>query len=272
MWQGRRVASAVMPSSPTSRAAGFRPTPRTALWLAGVTTVALAGANAARVARMRRQAGVEAGDHDHLATVGEGLGPALRLLVIGDSAARGYGLAGSTEALPFQLATRLAKATGRRIETAALATDGHTTNDVLVHQVPLLKAHRPDVIVLMVGVNDAFKGRRAVQVREDTRRVLTAIRAGAPEAALAFVTCPDLRSAPGVAWPLNAALSWRCRRIASAQRDVAGDLDVLTVPLERPLREHYGGDGFHPGARGIALVADMAAEVLVEEETSWTSA
>jgi lysophospholipase L1-like esterase len=241
------------------------------LWLAGATTVALAGVNAARITRMRRQAGVEPGDHDHLATVGEGLGPALRLLVLGDSAARGYGLAGPAEALPFQVATRLAKATGRRIETAAMATDGHTTVDVLEHQVPLVKAHRPDVIVLMVGVNDAFKGRKIAQVRDDTRRLLTALRQQAPEAALAFVTCPDLRSAPGVAWPLNAALGWRCKRVSRAQRAVADDLGVLVVPLERPLREHYGGDGFHPGASGIAVVAEMAAAVLVDEETSWTS-
>jgi len=237
-----------------------------------VTTVALAGLNAVRVTRMRRQAGVEPGDHDHLATVGEGLGPPLRLLVIGDSAARGYGLADAGEALPFQVSTRLAKATGRRISTAALATDGHTTADVLAEQAPLVMAHRPDVVVLLVGVNDAFKGRRATQVRHDTRKLLTALSADAPGAALAFVTCPNLRSAPGLAWPLNAVLGLRCRQVAAAQAAVAADLGVPTIQLTRPLREHYGADGFHPGAAGIAAVAEQVARTLVEKEASWISA
>lgn len=234
-----------------------------------MTTVTLAGMNAARVARMRRHAGVEPGDHDHLATIGEGLGRPLRLLVIGDSAARGYGLADAGEALPFQVATRLAKATGRRIATAALATDGHTTADVLEAQAPVVKAHRPDVVVLLVGVNDAFKGRRTAQVRHDTRKLLTSLSADAPDAAITFVTCPNLRSAPGLAWPLNAVLGLRCRQVAAAQAAVAADLGVPTIPLTRPLREHYGGDGFHPGAAGIAAVAEQVARTLVEKETSW---
>lgn len=219
---------------------------------------------AIRVARMRGRAPTHAFDLDPTTTLGEGLGAPVRLLVLGDSAARGYGLADASDAYPQQLARRLASATGRRVHVTSLATDGHRIADVAGEQVPLVKAARPDAVVVSVGVNDAVGRTRRDVLRRVTRDLLVDLRAAADGAVLALVTCPDLRRAPGLPWPLGVAVGWRCRQVAAVQAEVARELAVATVPLPAADPEMFGADGFHPGRQGQVAMARRTAEVLLD--------
>lgn len=229
----------------------------------GLGLATVAALTVVRVQRLRGAAATHAHDLDHSTTVGEGLGDAVRLLVLGDSAARGYGLQDPAEALPQQLARRVATATGRRVHVTSFATDGHRTADVLDHQVPLVRAARPDAVVVSVGVNDAIGGTGRAELRAATHDLLTHVRAAADGAVLALVCCPDLRPAPGLPRPLNLAVGWRCRRAAAAQAGIADELDVAAVPLSSATPDLFGVDGFHPGAAGQAAMAEVAADALL---------
>lgn len=228
---------------------------------AGLGLAVTAVTTALRVRRMRRSA--PSHDPDHTATLGEGLGAPVRLLVLGDSAARGYGLADPADAFPQQLARRLAAGTGRRVHVTCLATDGHRTADVLTHQVPRVRGTDADAIVVSVGVNDAVAGTRPGEVRRATRDLLVEVGAAAEGAVVVAVTCPDLRRVPGLPRPVGAALGWRCRRVAAAQAEVAAELGVLTVPLPTVPPAMYGADGFHPGDVGQAAMARVTADALL---------
>ena len=257
MPDARRAPAAIL--VPTPRRVGRLGVGAAGLWLAAVAVT-----TARRVRRMRRS--VPAHDLDHTATVGEGVGEPVRLLVLGDSAARGYGLADPADAFPQQLARQLAAGTGRRVHVTCLATDGHRTADVLDHQVPRLPASHVDAVVVSVGVNDAVGGTRPIELRRSTRDLLVGVGTAAAGAVTVVVTCPDLRSVPGLPWPVRPALGWRCRRVAAAQAEAADALGVTTVPLPTVDPAMYGADGFHPGAAGQAAMARVTVDALLARE------
>lgn len=224
-----------------------------------------------RQVRKLRVAGHAAADLDHGRTVGEGLGEPVRLLVLGDSAARGHGLTDPGQAFPAALGRELARRTGRRVAVACLAADGDRTADVLTRQVPLVRAHQPDVLVASVGVNDAVRMTPLGRVTDDTASLVAALDASAaPDVAL--VTCPDLGTAPGFPVPLRWLVGWRCRAVAAAQARGAARAHapggVTLASLEQVEARHYGTDGFHPGPAGHAAMAATVADALVPSRTS----
>lgn len=229
--------------------------------------------DALRIARLRRHAPRHLQQLDHDAAVGEGLGEPLELVVLGDSAADGYGNSDVREAYPHQVATRLSVATGRRVRVRSLAVNGATTADVTDDQVFQLRDTAPDVVVVAVGVNDAVRRTRGRAVETATRSLLARLEEVVPEASVVLVGAPDLSSAPGIPWPLRDLLGWRCRTVADRQGRVADDVGVPFVRYgQAPDVEMYGPDGFHPGPAGQAAAADLTVDVLVgAEERTWTS-
>lgn len=229
--------------------------------------------DAIRIARLRREAPRHLQQLDHDTAVGEGLGEPLELVVLGDSAADGYGNRDIREAYPHQVASRLSVAAGRRVRVRSLAVSGATTADVTDDQVFQLRDTAPDVVVVAVGVNDAIRRTRARDVESATRALLQRLDEVVPEALVVLVGAPDLSTAPGIPWPLRDLLGWRCRTVTDRQGRVAEELGVPFVRYGgAPDVEMYGPDGFHPGPAGQAAAADLTVDVLMgAEERSWTS-
>ncbi len=229
------------------------------------TLAVLGGAVAARrtagQVRRLREAGARVPALEHGAGL-PGYGPPLHLVVVGDSAAAGHGLPDADAGLARQVGRRLNARTGRPVEVASHAVDGATTADVHDRQVRALTAEA-DVVLVGVGVNDAVRGRSRRGVQDATRALLTAVQAAAPRARVVLLTCPDLASAPAMPAVLRGPLGRSCRRVAAVQRTVAGALGVAVAAADGHLpAAAFGPDGFHPGARGIAILADRVDRAL----------
>ena len=234
--------------------------------LAAVLGVGVVAAwEAAQVARVVRGED-PGGRHDHAALLGTGLGEPLQLVLLGDSAVDGYML--TVEAsLPRQVGARLASRTGRRVAVRSIAVSGATSDDVARFQVPLLRAAGPvDAVVVGIGVNDARRRLPSDAVQDATRAIVRGIDEVAPDAALAYVPCPDLTGAPGLGPVVRRVLGWQCRRVNRWQRAV---LDALGVPIAQADRrgsaQMFGDDGLHPGARGIELLSSLVVGALVAD-------
>jgi lysophospholipase L1-like esterase len=188
--------------------------------------------------------------------------PVLRLVLLGDSAVAGHGLADAAQALPRQVAARLARRTGRAVRIEDHARSGADTADVAEEQAPLLEA--AEIVVIGVGVNDALApGRRVGKVREETARMLAAVRARVPDADVLLLTCPDLGTAPGIPGALAPAVRWRCRTVAAAQMHAAAEAGARVVATSGPLpAQVFGDDGFHPGPAAVERLAERAVAVL----------
>jgi lysophospholipase L1-like esterase len=220
----------------------------------------VAGRTAATIRRMREAA---AGNDPLVHELElDGDEPVRRVTVLGDSAAAGHGIGSADDALPRLLGRALA-ADGQAVSVRCWASDGATTEEVADLQAPrfaeVASDDGCDVVVIGVGVNDALRRHPATLVRHDTRRLLEAVTGDCPSGTTVLVTCPDLGVAPGLPTPVRGAVGWRCRSVAAAQREVADELGVPVVTLDRQrLRpEHFGEDGFHPGPEGLALLARL---------------
>lgn len=274
-------------SDRTSREAPGLPGRRRALaWggtALGVTVAAVVAYDARRIASLRRAASSEPVTLDHTALVGDGLAEPMDLVVLGDSAAAGYGNADPRDAFPYQLGQRLAVDLGARVRIDALARSGATTGDVEQKQAAALASRHADVVVVAVGVNDVTRRRRSRAVRADTGRMLAAISGAAPDATVVLVGCPDLSTAPALPWPLDRLIGWRCRRIRAAQAAAAAAARVPFAAYPNPPEPAmFGPDGLHPGPAGQRAAADVvvavagdairAATASTPEEHRWTSA
>lgn len=248
---------------------------------AGVVVAAVAAYDVRAIARLRRHAPPDPTPLDHTALAGEGLAEPMDLVVLGDSAAAGYGNRHAEEAFPYQVGSRVARRLGARVRIASVAVSGAATEDVTRDQVPALRAHDPDLVVISVGVNDALGRRRSATARSHTAALLEAVLVAAPRARTVLVGCPDLSTAPGLPWPLNVLIGWRCRQVRAAQAVAAAEAGITFVAHRTPPEVgHFGPDGLHPGPAGQAAAAvavvgglgPLAPDLDRTQEDRWTSA
>jgi lysophospholipase L1-like esterase len=132
-----------------------------------------------------------------------GPGPALRLALLGDSSAAGFGAPDHATALAGQLATALATHLGRAVSWRVAARGGATARTVtalLPHLTDPSTGWRPDLVVIAVGVNDTIRLRRPAAFHRDVITLITELRAAltapaAPAAPAVPVTAPAVPSA-----------------------------------------------------------------------------
>jgi lysophospholipase L1-like esterase len=242
----------------------------------GVATLAVLASAALQLglARLRcRRATVQFGTIDEL--VGPGcavLADArpIELVALGDSGMAGVGVSRRTDALPCQLAQRVAARTGRPVHVVSHGRAGARTRDVLVDQLGVDDSATADVVVLLIGTNNVLSLRPLHRLATDTTNVLAALaRIGAPVVMSRLPAFGAMRAVPG---GLLVAASSRAAAVRRLQLDAVRDargavelVDVRALVGRRFTRERalMSPDRFHPSADGYALIAEALAPAVV---------
>ncbi|MGO1562388.1 MAG: SGNH/GDSL hydrolase family protein [Actinomycetaceae bacterium] len=177
---------------------------------------------------------------------------AFHLVVIGDSAAQGVGVADPTEGWVARVERRLAEELDRPVITTNLSVSGATTTTLIADQLPLLeRLSRPaDLLVCEIGANDV--ARRQVTVPGFAERMET-IASALPHGSV-LVEVPSYGYGPHEMW---------VRRANAAVREAARTHDLHLAGLHavtRPLWPtilwtHMAEDLFHPNAAGYEVWA-----------------
>jgi len=186
----------------------------------------------------------------------------IRLAVLGDSGAAGFGVADARHTTGAFLASGLAQVLGRPVLLRSFAVVGAKTSDVL-GQVEQAQPWHPHVAVVIVGANDVTHavtpGRSVAQLGLVVRRLKelpTEVVVG---------TCPDL----GTVRPIPHPLRWVARRwsrgLAAAQMLSVVENGGTAVALADLLGEEFdahpdvffGSDRFHPSVTGYRALADV---------------
>jgi len=195
-------------------------------------------------------------------------GPALRIALIGDSSAAGYGVERVEQTPGALLASGLAEHADRRVYLRELAVVGARSAS-LEAQVDRTLPIAPDVALILIGANDVT---HSVLPSESVRHLGEAVRR-LVDAGVAVVvgTCPDLGTIQPIAPPLRqVARSWS-RRLAAAQTITVVEAGGRSVSLSSVLGPEFaaapavffGPDRFHPSADGYrSLVAVLLPSVL----------
>ena len=186
----------------------------------------------------------------------------LRVAVLGDSSAAGYGLAEAAETPAAVLAVGLSALSRRPVQVTCTAVVG-AQSSWLAAQVEKVLPARPELVYIMIGANDVtHRIRRSVSVRHLASAV-TSLREADCEVVVG--TCPDLGTIRPIAQPLR----WIARRIsrtlAAAQTIAVVEAGGRTVSLgdvlgPRFAKEHdlFSEDAFHPSARGYAAAIEVS--------------
>src|SRR5213596_956114 len=175
------------------------------------------------------------------------------VLVFGDSLSDGFMLKRS-EAYPALLAKKL-RAAGLNFQVINASASGGTTDGGL-ERLPAHLKHRTDILILELGINDAFRGLPVDQIEDNLQQIIDKVKARNPNVrvVIAGMQLPnygaeDYVSAFGkmfsdLATKNNTAL------IPYLLQGVAGD-PSLNLP-----------DGIHPNAAGQKILAENVWRVL----------
>ncbi|WP_445257888.1 SGNH/GDSL hydrolase family protein [Nocardioides aurantiacus] len=187
-------------------------------------------------------------------------GPALRLALLGDSSAAGYGVRTVEETPGAWLGSGVAERADRRVHLREYARVGAQSSD-LDGQVTAALTASPDVAIVYIGANDVT---HAVLPSASVRHLTAAVRR-LTEAGTAVVvgTCPDLGTIQPLPPPLRQVARIWSRRLAAAQTIAVVEAGGRTVSLASILGPEFdaapallfGPDRFHPSARGYASMA-----------------
>lgn len=204
-------------------------------------------------------------------------GPAIKIALLGDSSAAGYGVQRVEETPGALLASGVAERVDRRVYLRSFAFVGARSSDLgaqLDRTLPL----EPDVAVILVGANDVT---HRMPPAQSVRHLADAVhRLCSGGVAVVVGTCPDLGTIKPIAPPLKQVARAWSRRLAAAQTIAVVEGGGRTVSLGSVLGPEFtaapallfGPDRFHPSAAGyrsltgVLLPSTVAALGLLEDD------
>lgn len=195
-------------------------------------------------------------------------GPAIKMVILGDSSAAGYGVHRPRETPGALLATGVSRRLHRPVRLHRVAVVGSMSSG-LPYQVDAALEYEPDVAIILIGGNDVTHiSARAAAVRHLGDAVRRLRAAGCK---VVVGTCPDI----GAIQPIKPPLRWLARKWS---RDLAAEQTVAvveaggrTVSLGNllgpmfaadPVRM-FSSDHFHPSAEGYARAAAVVLPTLL---------
>src|SRR5438876_12179881 len=175
------------------------------------------------------------------------------ILVFGDSLSDGFMLKRS-EAYPALLAKKL-HAAGLNFQVTNASAAGGTTEGGLDRLPPHLK-HRIDILILELGINDAFRGLPIDQIQNNLQQIIDRMKARNPNVRVVMA---------GLQLPGYAADDY-VSAFGQMFADLAAKNRAALVPY---LLEGVAGnpslnlsDGIHPNAAGQRILAENVWRVL----------
>jgi acyl-CoA thioesterase-1 len=176
------------------------------------------------------------------------------ILALGDSLTDGFGLS-RKEAYPALIAEKMRSA-NYRFEVINAGSSGDTTAGGLRRLPALLRGKKIDVLILALGINDAFRGVPLEQVRSNLQAIVDQTRARHPNVAIVIA---------GMQLPLASSDGY-VRAFGEMFGALAERNRTALIPY---LLEGVGGnpelnqpDQVHPNAAGQRVLAENVWRVL----------
>lgn len=189
-------------------------------------------------------------------------GQPISCLILGDSAAVGYGMTRADATPPGMVGLGLAHLLDRPIQITSVAAVGAQTSD-LDAQIDVGLEARPDIALIVIGANDVT---HLVRPGDSARRLATVVRRLSDSGCEVVVgTCPDLGTVEPLPQPLRSVARTWSRKLAARQAIAtleAGGRSVSLGGLLGPAfesRAHimFGEDRFHPSETGYAHLVSV---------------
>ena len=101
----------------------------------------------------------------------------MRYLALGDSYTIGTGASSHAHNYPSIVAERLTRATGRKVGLTNPAVNGFTTLDLIAKELGHVSRTKPQLVSILIGVNDLVQGHTPEQYRGSLAQIYDAVAA-----------------------------------------------------------------------------------------------
>lgn len=191
-----------------------------------------------------------------------GQGPALRLLILGDSSAAGVGVDNQHQALSGHLARGLSAE--RRVVWQLVARTGMATAKLPAF-LDATCTDRFDIAVTALGVNDATRLVSPARWVTQTRRLHQTLRAKHAVRRIYATTMPPLGQFAALPVPLSTVLGAHATVMQAAlDKGLAADRDVRSIDPDWGLDPTLmARDGFHPGPQIYRRWGEFAGRMIL---------
>lgn len=203
------------------------------------------------------QGNLVATDNRHFYTVGQDIASSsLRYVVLGDSLTAGVGTDKFEEAYPFLVADLLASSSGAKILIENFSYPGARTENLINDLLEPAIATRPDIVTVLIGVNDVHGLIGVSEFRRNYDLILQRL-VRETEAKIYAISFPRIGSDSLLPFPYGLYFSWKTKTYNAIIKELAEkykvgfvDLATSTDTLLKKDGPHYTVDKFHPSAIG----------------------
>jgi lysophospholipase L1-like esterase len=196
----------------------------------------------------------------------------VRYLALGDSYTIGTGASAKANSYPSILAARMTEASGRKVGLINPAVNAFTTNDLVVNELGYLTRLKPQLVSVLIGVNDLVQGRTPEQYRKSLVEIYDAVGAlELPAGRVAAISIPNWSVVPAAGTFGN-------------PEGIRGLTEIFNSIAQREAQEHgftwvditavstsglgspgwISSDQLHPGDAQYAAWADVIWEAVRE--------
>jgi acyl-CoA thioesterase-1 len=178
----------------------------------------------------------------------------IRILALGDSLTDGFGLS-RKEAYPALIGEKM-RAANYQFEVINAGSSGDTTADGLRRLPSFLRKKKIDVLILALGINDAFRGVPVDQMRSNLQSIIDQTRARYPDVSIIIA---------GMQLPIDTGNGY-VEAFGGMFGQLAEHNHAALIPY---LLEGVGGnpelnlpDYIHPNAAGQRILAENVWRIL----------
>ncbi|MFA6394220.1 MAG: SGNH/GDSL hydrolase family protein [Patescibacteria group bacterium] len=180
---------------------------------------------------------------------------------LGDSLAAGVGVLRYEESYPYRIAQKISGA-GGNITLRDRAYPGAKTSDLINDLLTAAINDRPDIVTLLIGVNDIHGNVSKTKFSENYKEILTRLKDGT-KAKIFAVSIPYLGTNTLLLPPYNLYIKLRTIEYNKIIKELARENNIEYVDLYAPTElmfkdsSLYSADLFHPSAKGYELWAEI---------------
>lgn len=200
----------------------------------------------------------------------------MRYLALGDSYTIGTGASDAQHNYPSILARRLTQATGQKVSITNPAVNGYTTLNLIDRELKYVNRAQPDLVSVLIGVNDIVQGRSEADYRASLAVVYDAV-AGLTlrRGRVVCISIPDWAGVPAArSFGTPDELRRRTQAFNAIAKEESASRGFTWVDITDASLSGAGspgwiaGDNLHPGDPQYAAWADVIWNAVQE---SWTS-
>jgi len=187
---------------------------------------------------------------------------------LGDSLTAGVGASKYEESYPFLLAQKFTFQADGEVNLKNYSYPGAKTSDLINDLLTPAIAVKPDVVTLLIGVNDVYGNVSPAVFRKNYQLILDRL-SKETKAKIYLINLPYLGSSKLLLTPYNYYYGWRTAKFNEIIRELAAAYSLKYIDLAEPTlveskknSSYYAEDLFHPSAVGYKLWARIIYDAI----------